>query len=68
MKNQTRDNIININSTFQMWWRLPVRVASMVGAILGEQIIDEDEERQISPLKGTINCCFLYICTRKGLF
>ena len=36
MKIQTRDNIININSTFQMWWRLPVRVASMgVGIALG---------------------------------
>ena len=36
MKIQTRDNIININSTFQMWWRLPVRVASMgVGIGLG---------------------------------
>ena len=36
MKIQTRDNIININSTFQMRWRLPVRVASMgVGIALG---------------------------------
>ena len=59
MKIQTRDNIININSTFQMRWRLPVRVASM-GVTVGLGITQQRANKkrldevlqQIEKLRG----------------